>query len=129
MENFKNKLIDCNNNNKSISILRMGHAEHCLFNLLVPFPKKGKIIVRGILPRHYTKQQSADTWVKLLESMSSVDYITTQIGRDFEQWIWDLIHYKNVYNYFKQTNNLQQLLGNTFLFLKIIPLMKKWICH
>ena len=116
MENFKNKLIDCNNNNKSISILRMGHAEHCLFNLLVPFPKKGKIIVRGILPRHYTKQQSADTWVKLLESMSSADYITTQIGRDFEQWIWDLIHYKNVYNYFKQTNNLQQLLGNTFLF-------------
>ena len=44
MENFKNKLIDCNNNNKSISILRMGHAEHCLFNLLVPFSKKEKLL-------------------------------------------------------------------------------------
>ena len=115
MENFKKKLIDCNENNKSITVLRMGHAEHCLFNLLVPYPKKGRIITR-YLPRHYTKQQSADVWIKLLESMSSADYITTQIGRDFENWIWDLIHYKNVYNSFKQSNNLHQLLSNTSIF-------------
>ena len=44
MEIFKKKLIECNENNKSILILRMGHAEHCLFNLLVPDKKKGKII-------------------------------------------------------------------------------------
>lgn len=116
METFKKRLIDCNNNNTSISILRMGHAEHCLFNLLVPFPKKGKIIVQGILPRHYTKQQSPETWIKLLESMNSSDYITTQIGKDFENWIWDLIHYKNVYKYFKQNNNLPALMTNRHFF-------------
>ena len=69
MEKFKKNIIDSNTNNKSMSVLRMGHAEHCLFNLLVPYPKKGKIIVKGILPRHYTKQQSKETWIKMLESI------------------------------------------------------------
>ena len=79
MEDFKTKLIDNNLNNKSITVLRMGHAEHCLFNLLVPYAKKGKIIVKGILPRHYTKQQTKETWIKMLESIANSDYITTQI--------------------------------------------------
>ena len=116
MENFKKKITSCLENNEPLTVLRMGHAEHCLFNLLVPFPKKGSIIVKGILPRHYTKQQTGNTWVKLLESISSADYVTTQIGRDFEKWIWDLIHYANVYEHFKQTNNLQHLFHTPILF-------------
>lgn len=116
MDAFKKELIYCFGSNKPLSVLRMGHAEHCLFNLLVPFPKKGNIIVKHALPRHFTKQQTIETWIKLLESISSADYVTTQIGRDFEKWIWDLIHYKNVYVYFKQTDNLKQLFDNPFLF-------------
>jgi hypothetical protein len=116
MEKFKKNIIDSNTNNKSMSVLRMGHAEHCLFNLLVPYPKKGKIIVKGILPRHYTKQQSKETWIKMLESIGSSDYITTQIGRDFEKWICDLIHYKDIYIQFKQTNSINKLFNNPIYF-------------
>ena len=118
MKKFKEKLIDCNINNKPLSILRMGHAEHCLFNLLIPFEKKGKIITQNILPRHYTKQQPLEVWIKLLESINSSDYITTQIGKDFQSWIWDLIHYKNIYVTFKEKNNLQELFNNRINFTK-----------
>lgn len=116
MEIFKKKLIECNENNKSILILRMGHAEHCLFNLLVPDKKKGQIIKRGALPRHYTRNQSKETWIKLLKSMSECDYITTQIGEDFKNWIWDLIHYKNVYNEYNKSGQLDFLLENRSIF-------------
>ena len=118
METFKNKLIECNKNDNSILILRMGHAEHCLFNLLVPYEKKGKIIVRGMLRRHYTKHPSTETWIKLLESIDSSDYISTQIGEDFNNWIWDLIHYKNVYVKYKNNSNLNFLFENKINFSK-----------
>jgi len=118
MKKFKEQLIDCNTNNKPLSILRMGHAEHCLFNLLIPFEKKGKVITKNILPRHYTNQQPIEVWIKILESINSSDYITTQIGKDFELWIWDLIHYKNIYVTFKEKNNLQELFKNRINFTK-----------
>ena len=118
MENFKQKLINSNNNNTALLVLRMGHAEHCLFNFLVPYNKKGSIITNGILTRHYTGNQSIETWIKLLESISESDYVTTQIGDDFRNWIWDLIHYKNIYLEFKKNNNLNELFNNPILFSK-----------
>lgn len=116
MEIFKKKLIECNEKNKSIIVLRMGHAEHCLFNFLVSHKKKGRIIIRGQIPRHYTKIPSDATWIKLLESINSADYITTQIGSDFKNWIWDLIHYKNVYKKYKESGQLNLLLKNKSIF-------------
>ena len=116
MINFKKKILDTDKNNQSILILRMGHAEHCLFNFLVKKNKKGKIITKSVLPRHYSRNQKVSVWKKLLESISASDYITTQIGRDFKNWIWDLIHYKNVYLEYKKNNNLDYLFNNTNLF-------------
>lgn len=116
MEHFKKKLIESHNSNESMVVLRMGHAEHSLFNILVPYKKKGSVITQNILPRHYTKNPSVLTWCKLLESINQSDYITTQIGEDFKNWIWDLIHYKNIYNEYKNSNNLNTLFNNRHFF-------------
>lgn len=120
MEHFKKKLIECNKNSKSLLLLRMGHAEHCLFNYLVPndSEKKGSVITKNILPRHYTRNQHNNVWYKLLESIDTADYVTTQIGEDFKNWIWDLIHYKNVYIKYKNLNKLDVLMNNRNLFIK-----------
>lgn len=126
LRKLKETLIEKNKNNKSLTVLRMGHAEHCLFNMLVPFPKKGSIITNRPIPRHYSKQQSYDTWIKCLESISESDYITTQIGDDFYNWIWDLIHYKNVYLKYKNDDDLRTLFSNLRLFSENYDVNEKY---
>ena len=72
MINFKNKLIKSYEENNSLTLLRVGHSEHCLFNLLVPYNnnKKGKFLGNnGTSLRHFSKKQTKETWIKIFESI------------------------------------------------------------
>jgi len=114
LKNFQTTLINTYETNNSLSVLRMGHAEHNLFNTLVPFTnyKKGNLISKDILPRHYTRSPPKETWIKIFESIDSCDYVTTQLGIDFKNWLRDIIHYKNVYLTFKNSGKIDYLFNN-----------------
>lgn len=115
MINFKNKLIKSYEENNSLTLLRVGHSEHCLFNLLVPYNnnKKGKFLGNnGTSLRHFSKKQTKETWIKIFESIYTCDYFTTQIGIDFKNWARDIIHYKNIYVEFKNKNQIDFLFNN-----------------
>jgi|UniRef100_A0A6C0BVC9 hypothetical protein len=120
MENFKKNIKNHFENNTSYHVLRVGHAEYCFLSRIVPddTSRQGKLITKQILPRHYSGKQTIKQYIDCYESLLSVDCITTQIGWDFKGWLNDIIHFRDQYKLFKQSNNLTELFNHTHLFNK-----------
>tara|TARA_Y100000593_G_C4286472_1_gene325764 strand:- start:358 stop:1338 length:981 start_codon:yes stop_codon:yes gene_type:complete len=118
MQKFKSRLIECEENNIPFSLLRIGHAEFCLLSRNIPHhhQRKGKIITHNILPRHYTGKQNKEDYIDFFESFNNSDYITTQMGYDYKDWVSDIINWRDRYNEYKNKKELDNLFKNFSLF-------------
>ncbi len=111
INNFKEKLLEHRKKHSPFSLLRIGHSEFSLFNTIVP--DKGKIgNLRG---RHSNGKEKKKDHIYYYESLLNTDYITTQIGYDFKDWLNTLHNYKNQYIHYKTENKLDELLANPLL--------------
>ena len=117
VKSFQELLINNRDKKISFTLLRIGHAEYCFFKYLIPTDKRqqGKNIAH-ILSRHYTGKQTHEDYKSSFESLINVDYITTQIGYDYKQWLNDIQNFKKQYAYYKNKNKIDILFKNLSLF-------------
>lgn len=98
LEDFKSLLIKNVKLKIPFSVLRLGHSERDVFEVALKINKNpNKLLLRqsksGKIPN--------DTLIKLFESIIKSDYISTQIGYDFKQWINEIMKFVDYYTMFK----------------------------
>ena len=104
LDDFKTLLIKNVEQNIPFSVLRIGHSEMTAFYIALNINKKvgnfkGRQSSTGKVPRN--------TLIKMFDSIIKTDYISTQIGYDFQKWINEVRKFVDYY----QTN---QLIPNLF---------------
>lgn len=114
IENFKTKLITCRDNQIPFSLLRISHSEMTLFYYMSGVNK----FVGNWERQSNDYTFDSNNYLKFFESINSSDYISTQIGYDFHQWLNDVKNYNNCYLEYKSKNKLVELFNNRTIFQK-----------
>ena len=112
INNFKCLLKNIRTTKSSFSLLRIGHSELSLFNSIIPNRNK----VGNLKGRHSNGNETKEDHVYYYESLLNTDYITTQIGYDFKEWINLVVNYKDQYLNYKNKNKINYLLKNINIF-------------
>ena len=126
---FKTLLVEHRDTKKPFSVIRLGHAEFTCFSLTcgaehlkvgdgkfdffttiksAPMPDGGRHS-NGHIP-------DIREFCNYFESLINSDYVTTQIGYDFKNWLNTIEHYKNCYIAYKHKGRLEQLFNDRSIF-------------
>ena len=102
IDEFKKKLMNISNEKGSFKILRLGHSEMTAFYIALNKNKKvGNF--KGRQSKYNTIPD--DTIMKMFESILTTDYVSTQIGYDFFNWLNIILTFVECYKKLKNTPN------------------------
>jgi hypothetical protein len=108
IKRFKEKVTECIKKEKPLTVLRVSHTEFSLFNKFID----GKPKVGPLANKHSNGNEKKEDFHHYYNSLIQADFITTQIGYDFENWMRDVQNYKRNYQKYRSEAVLNQ---NMFL--------------